>query len=155
MEKKKLIIVGTTHEQQKASDAGSILDKKLRHYVRRYGVSVVIEEWKFEDDKTVGKLLADSLSIAWCNAGTPLEEQFETYDPYPIWLDDGSCEPERPYGPIEAQVRREAYMIDKINSAMNDHAVGVFVCGMGHMHSVSEKLHQGGYEVEGFSCLDR
>lgn len=154
MEKKKLIIVGTTHEQQKAAEAGSILNRKLRHYVRRYGASVVIEEWRFEDDKTVGKLIADSLSIAWCNAGTPKEEQFETYDPRPVWLDDGSCETELPYGPIEAQIKRESYMIDMINSAMTDQAAGVIVCGLGHMHSLSEKLHQAGYEVAGFSCLD-
>jgi hypothetical protein len=150
---KKVIVVGTTHEQQMNAETSSMLERKLRHYVRGYGASIIIEEWKFEDDKTIGKRIADSLSIVWCNAGTP-PEQFETYGPHPVWMDDGSCETERPYGPIEVQIRRESYMVDRICFSMTGHETGIFVCGMGHMHSISEKLHRAGYEVDGFSCLE-
>jgi hypothetical protein len=150
---KKVIVVGTNHGKQEVSEKPTLFERKLRNYVERAHVSVIIEEWKFDDDKTIGKRIADSLSIAWCNAGPPMQEQFKTYEPCPLWL-DASCVTELRYGPIEAQIKREAYMIDRICSAMTDHAVGLFVCGMAHMHSISEKLHSAGYDVDGYDCLD-
>jgi hypothetical protein len=149
---KKVIVVGTLHEQQMIEGVGTIFEERLRSYIRRSNVSIVIEEWKFDDDQTLGKRLADDLAIAWRNAGTPKQEEFETYGPCPLWL-DSSCVTERPYGPIEAQVRRESYMIDRICAEMTDHTAGLFICGIAHLHSISEKLHQVGYKVEGVSCL--
>lgn len=148
---KKVIIVGTNHGKQEVSEKPTLFERKLRNYIERARVSVIIEEWKLDDDNTIGKRIADSLSIAWCNACPPKQEQFETNDPYPVWL-DGSRETELRYGPIEAQINREAYMIDRICLAMTDHAVGLFVCGMAHMHSISEKLHRAGYGVDGYDC---
>ena len=152
-DQKKIVIVGTFHEKQRISDTPSIFEKKLRNYVGRAGASIIIEEHRFEDDKTIGKRISDELSIAWSNSGPPNLKRFETCDPCRFLL-DGDWVTERRYGPIEAQIERESYMIDKICSAMADHAVGIFVCGMAHMHSVSEKLHRTGYDVEGVDCSD-
>ena len=149
---KGIIIFGTTHQQQEVNNTPSIFEKKIRNYILRDNVSIIMEEWKFGDTQTLGKQIADSMSIAWCNAGTPNQEEFRTDNPCPIWL-DGSCMTESSYGPIEVQIKREAYMIDKIQQAIAEHQVGLFVCGMAHLHSISEKLHLAGYEVSGSSCL--
>jgi hypothetical protein len=148
---KKIIVVGTTHDEQRASNIGTVLEKRL-DYITKNHATIIIEEWTYGDFSTIGSRIAEAKSLEWCNAGTPLDEEFETFLPQPLWI-DGDCLTHHPYGPMSAQIKREAYMIKEIMRSMTDHKTGIFICGMAHLHSICEKLYLAGFNVEGFSVF--
>ncbi len=141
-------VFGTTHELQREGCESAEFPQRLEHEVRRRRATIIIEEWKIGENNTVGKQIADKLGIDWCNADTPLTEPYETFDPSPLWLDCG-CVTHRDYGPIEHQILREEWMIARISEAMVMHEASVFVCGIAHLQSISEKLHRSGFDVKG------
>jgi hypothetical protein len=53
----------------------------------------------------------------------------------------------REYGPFDRQENRERYMLRRIVAEMSAHTAGLFVVGLAHIHSLSQKLQQARFEV--------
>ena len=54
-------------------------------------------------------------------------------------------------GPLPALVRREEYMVAQVQESIDGKNRGLFIVGQAHLHSMSEKLLDAGYEVEAFN----
>ena len=89
------------------------------------------------------------LGTRYLNVGTPPIGELKTAD---AWFDPSKDPPMviNRYGPIEIQIRREHLMVEAIKTVMAGRETGLMVVGMAHLHSLSEKLTQSGFEVEGF-----
>jgi hypothetical protein len=147
---KSIVVIGTTHEFQGVLDLETCLAKNLVAFARSDKPTVLLEEWRSNGDKTVGMLVAKSLGVDWQLVDTP---GLRNYSPCPLWV-NGECLSHYPYGPIDVQMKRENLMVAAVINSLSDHDRAIFVCGVAHLHSVMEKLHLRGYEVEGFSCLE-
>lgn len=144
----KVIVLGTNHEIQERDYKGTNeFHAVVGYIIREWQVDIVMEEWTSTKGSTVGQRLASDLNIQWLNVGTPSDSQFKTDIPL--------CDPmEMPpmvidrYGPLSVQIKREEHMVTEIQKAMNEKHCGLFIVGQAHLHSMSEKLLNAGYEVE-------
>jgi hypothetical protein len=57
------------------------------------------------------------------------------------------------YGPLDRQENRERRMLQNIQTAMELHQVGLFLVGLGHLHSMSNKLLAANFNVTAFEWL--
>jgi hypothetical protein len=55
------------------------------------------------------------------------------------------------YGPLDVQERREAHLAARIADAMKPYEVGLFVVGLGHLHSMLVKIRVAGFDVRAYS----
>jgi hypothetical protein len=147
--KKRIIILGTNHCVQASDYSGTTYSKNLlSSLLRKHQSQVLFEEWQVpEFVQTIGKGLAVEYGLPWENLGTPDEPEFAT--------DEVLCNSEVPvavraYGPIQNQINRERFMLDKIVRLMINHNDGFFICGLSHIHSMAEKLITVGFDVEGY-----
>jgi hypothetical protein len=146
---KKIVILGTNHSVQAPSHENTTLFKNLlRCLLRKHGAQAIFEEWEVPElIQTVGSILANECGLPWENVGTPKEPEFAT--------DEVLWGPEMPvavhaYGPIQNQINRERFMLDKITQVMADHSDGLFICGLSHIHSMAERLIGVGFDVEAY-----
>jgi hypothetical protein len=147
----KVIVFGTSHDIQKNDFYGTNEFRAVLEYVIRvWQVNFVMEEWTSTKGSTVGQRLASDLNIQWFNVGTPSIAEFETqiplFDPMeqpPMIIDRLS--------PLSVHIKREGYMVTEIQRAMFGRDCGLFIVGLAHLQSMSEKLLNGGFEVEAFN----
>jgi hypothetical protein len=145
---KRIVILGTNHRAQAHYDEQP---NELRNILRcllmvHSGIQVIFEEWDPSGlVSTEGSIMAKENGLSWENVGTPDEPRFHTggklkQPPIPVVL----CT----YGPLENQIRREQYFLDRIKSIMSSRDHGLFVCGLSHIQSMGEKLLNLGFAVE-------
>jgi hypothetical protein len=148
---KTVVIVGTNHRVQGCDYKDTQLFKQVLVCLltKHSDIDSIFEEW--EQPKlwsTVGCNLAHEQNLPWDSVGTPNEPRFEAYGV----LREPSCSVAIPmYGPIQNQVNREQFFIKKINEIMANHNHGLFICGLNHVHSMSEKLTALGFGVETYT----
>jgi hypothetical protein len=118
-----------------------------------------MEEWSETKGPSFASTLVSS-PVFYKNVGTPLEEQFQTYrlpinhPSYMGTLDDcDECPSMSEYGPLHRQENRERKMLQNIQTAMEEHRVGLFLIGLGHLHSMSNKLIAADFAVTAFEWL--
>ena len=158
MPSKQVIALGTYHEAQRI---GHELNSKFAAVVslvsESHGAQILLEEWWYHADQSFASTLATS-GLEWKNVGTPEETRFETsvgglnchpptYDPTKPNLQE--------YGPLDAQERRESYMIERIGVFMEPYEVGLFIVGLAHLHSILCKLRVAGFDARGYSWIEQ
>lgn len=147
----KVIVLGTNHDLQEKDYGGTNEFRDVVHYlIREWQVEIVMEEWTSTRGGTVGQRLASELRIEWFNVGTPGSADFKTDSP----LFDPMEEPPLViyrFSPLAVHIRREEYMIVGIRKTMVGKSCGMFIVGLAHLQSISEKLLNAGFEVEAFS----
>jgi hypothetical protein len=118
--------------------------------LKKHETEAIFEEWIVpEPTQTIGSILANECGLSWRNVGTPKRPEFETDEMLLLgW-------PEMPvavctYGPIQNQINREQFMLDKITQDMADRNSGLFICGLSHVHSITEKFIGRGFDTEGY-----
>ncbi len=144
---KRIVILGTNHRAQAHYEGmGNELRNILTCLLTVHGrTEVIFEEWDHSGWPTEGSVVAQERGLAWENVGTPDKPEFNTggklkNPPVPVII----CT----YGPLENQIRREQYFLDRIGSILNSRDHGLFVCGLAHIQSMGEKLLNLGFEVE-------
>lgn len=154
--KKRIVVVGINHRVQGHSqlDGGTnefrnVLECLLEEHS---GIQVIFEEWGFVDwvnpgPLSVGNVLANELGLPWENVGTPDRPEFQTTGRFHCPKVSGDV---FTYGPIENQIYRENHFTKRIEKIMADRNAGLFVCGLAHLHSMSEKLRRSGFAVEAY-----
>jgi hypothetical protein len=159
---KRVVILATEHGcQQNGNGNNGALAERLSLLIDRFAVSLLMEEWSETKAPSFASTLVSS-SVSYMNVGTPSEEQFHTYR-FPInhpsymgTLDDcDECPSMSEYGPLDRQENREQRMLQNIRTAMEPHPVGLFLVGLGHLHSMSNKLVAAGFTVTAFEWLGR
>jgi hypothetical protein len=147
----KVVILATNHEiQEKDYNGTSEFRTVLDYLLRVWQVEIVMEEWTSSKGQTVGQRFAIDNSLRWFNVGTPSDAQFKTYIPLYDPMEEPPMVIHR-YGPLEAHIKREDYMATRIQESMAGLNCGLFIVGLAHLHSMSERLLKSGFEVEGFS----
>jgi hypothetical protein len=148
---KRIVVVGTNHQVQAVGTPRAPMFKQVLACLltKHSDIGVIFEEW--EQPKlwdTVGYILAKERSLPWGNVGTPDDPQFEAYDV----LREPACSLAiHMYGPIQNQTNRERFFLERINEIMANHNDGLFICGLNHVHSMSEKLMTLGFGVEAYT----
>jgi len=158
---KRVVVFGTTHAlQEKENPQNPELQRCLSYLTEKFAVTIIMEEWADYCAESLASTLAND-RIDYTNVGTPSEEQFHTFENAPINYPGhdgtlGPCE-DAPqfyeYGPLDKQENREQRMTQNIQNAMKDHSVGVFIVGLAHLHSMSAKLKQAGFNVAAYTWI--
>jgi len=107
---------------------------------------------------SLASALAGSLNISYKDVGTPQEDQFQSFCNAPINYPGhngtlGPCQDAPPfleYGPLGKQENREQRMAHNIQDEMKNHSVGLFIVGLAHLHSMSKRLNQAGFNVAAY-----
>jgi hypothetical protein len=156
---KRVAVFGTAHGLQAKGDArNSELQSRLLYLVGRFDATIIMEEWASDCPPSLASTLANE-RVAYKNVGTPTEEQFRTFCNAPINHPShdgtlGPCE-DAPqfyeYGPLEKQENREQRMVQNIQDKMENHCVGLFIVGLAHVHSISSKLKDAGFNVAAYT----
>jgi hypothetical protein len=157
MPHKQVIALGTYHNAQLHGHAlNSRLAGAIALIREKYGMQIILEEWWDSQESFAATLV--TMELEWENIGTPITEDFETF------RDGLNChppthDPREPilpeYGPLEAQERREGYMVERVKEFMEPHQVGLLIIGLAHLHSVLSKLKSIGFDVRGYSWLEQ
>jgi hypothetical protein len=157
MRPKQIIILATTHQLQRN---GHTLNARLRGAIdlvqQQCPIEIIFEEWWYMEEPSFASTLATG-TLKYENVGTPDEPRFKTLTEClnnnpptynPAW-------PRLPeYGPLDAQERREQYMVSRITELMKPYDAGLFIVGLAHLHSTFCKLIQTGFEVSGYSWME-
>lgn len=147
----KVIVLGTNHEVQEKDYSGTNEFRAVIEYlVRERQVEFLMEEWASNKGSTVGQRLALNLNIPWLNVGTPDKAEFKTNSPLFDPMEEQPIVIHR-FSPLRTHIKREEYMANEIHKAMVGRTCGMFIVGLAHLHSMSERLLKAGYEVEAFS----
>ena len=150
----KVIVLGTNHDVQEKDYKGTNEFRRVLEYVIRvWQPQVVMEEWTSTKGSTVGqRLVAElklkrKLEVEWANVGTPSQPKFETL---PTLFDPLETPPMvlNRYGSLDVQMEREEYMLNQLAQSMQGMECGLFIVGLAHLHSMSEKLLARDFEVE-------
>lgn len=162
---KNVVMLATVHEYQMlGSNRNSELGERLAYLKSKFNVQVVLEEWSEQQGQSFAATFAAKSGLAWANVGTPDEEQFRTYRCPPINhpAHDGALQPpdwDAPsmseYGPFKTQEARENEMTKNIRAEMENRQSALFVLGLAHLHSLLSKLLVLGFNVTGYSWLQR
>jgi hypothetical protein len=156
MQNKLVVALATFHQLQKNGHPTNARFRSALELVRSsHPFEVITEEWWYETEPSFASTL-QTLTLKWENVGTPDEPQFETWrrglNCHP--MDHVQSKPMLPeYGPLEVQHRREAYMTARIVDVMKPYSVGLFIVGLGHLHSMLTSLHNSGFDVKGYSWV--
>ena len=151
---KLVVALATFHQLQENKQALNGRFRAAIELVRgEHPFEIIMEEWRPQSESSFAATLQGP-ALKWENVGTPAEPRFKTWSRglncYPPDFDPSS--PRMPeYGPLEVQERREAYMTDRISEAMKPYRVGMFIVGLGHLHSMLVKLRIAGFSVKGYS----
>lgn len=158
---KTIVMLGTVHRlQQKGNPLSGELDSRLGYLAGKFQVQVILEEWTDKRPSSAADF-ARSIGVGWSNVGTPDEEMFRTLACPPVNHPghDGTLEPDEDapsmleYGPIDKQENREARMLSNIRDEMSNYDVGLFMVGLGHLHSMASKLLAASFHVVAYSWL--
>lgn len=143
-------MLGTTHQIQERDYENTEKFKRVVAYLCiHFGVQIVIEEATSTKSDTVGRRFATERNIDWLSVVTASIADLKTAARLiDIW--QGSMIFIRRYGPIDVQTRRECLMLEEIKIAMKGKEIGLLILGWAHLHSMSERLAQSGFEVEAF-----
>jgi hypothetical protein len=155
MPPKQIIALGVQHNLQlKGHPLNDRFGQVISSVREKYLVQIILEEW-VNDRQSFGSTV-DSSKLKWRNVGTPDDERFETYA-YGLNTDPMRYDPKKPmvqeYGPFDVHEEREKYMVDRIKEAMEPYSVGLFIVGLGHLHSTLPKLKTVGFDIRGYSWL--
>jgi hypothetical protein len=146
----KVVVFGTNHDVQEKDYKGTNEFRSVLEYIIRvWQVELVMEEWTSTKGSTVGKRLASGLHVQPLNVGTPSTAEFKTDIPLFDPMEEPPMVISR-HSPLAVQIKREEYMVTEIQKAMIGRSCGLFIVGLAHLHSMSEKLLKAGYEVEAF-----
>lgn len=128
--------------------------------IQEFDCTVAMEEWGYDQDKSLLENFAERDNIEYANIGTGSEDAFATFFPIQHPGYHGSLKRLRPnapsmneYGPPLNQESREKEMCRNIDKAMLMHDCGIAVIGFAHTHSMTMKLYYAGYEVETFNWI--
>jgi hypothetical protein len=157
---KRVVVLGTGHEYQMLGHKlGQHLRQRLSFLIERFAATKIMEEWT-EGEPSVASELAKG-PLKYKNVGTPQEAAFETYHCHPVNHPShdgvlGTCE-DAPsmseHGPLDKQENRERRMLQNIQHEMESHNVGLFIVGLVHLHSMSMKLKEAGFNVAAYSWV--
>jgi hypothetical protein len=152
---KRVVVFGTTHGLQEQGDSqNSEFQSRLYYLIRQFAATVIMEEWASDRPPSFASSLANDRA-AYRGVGTPPEEQFRTFANAPINYPGhngklGPCE-DAPqfyeYGPLDKQENRERRMVQNIRDAMKE----LFIVGLAHLHSISAKLKEAGFNVAAYT----
>ena len=150
---KSVVVLGTYHQLQRK---GHEFNERLRaaiQLVRDENKFQITEEWWTKPIESFASTFK-SATLKWENVD-PEEPQFETWgrglNCHSLPMYDSSKPRIPEYGPLDVQERREAYMAARIADLMQPHSVGMFIVGLGHLHSMLIKIRTAGFNVKGFS----
>jgi hypothetical protein len=157
---KRVVILATEHGCQQNGNANNgALAERVLLLIERFALTLLMEEWSETKPPSFASTLVSS-TVSYKNVGTPSEEQFRTYclpinhPSYVGTLDDcDECPSMSEYGPLDRQENRERKMLQNIRMAMEEHRVGLFLVGLGHLHSMSGKLRDADFAVTAFEWL--
>jgi hypothetical protein len=155
---KRVITLGTYHEAQRI---GHALNPKFAGVIslmrESYGAQIILEEWWYHTERSFASTLSTS-DLEWKNVGTPDEIRFET-SVGGLNCHPPTHDPRKPilqeYSPLDAQERREGYMVERIGILMEPYKVGLFIVGLAHLHSILCKLAVAGFDARGYSWIDQ
>jgi hypothetical protein len=155
----RIVLLGTSHGIQKNGDPlNTELQARLSYLIRRFAATIIVEEWAHDCPPSFASTLASD-RVAYKNVSPRPEEQYRTFCNAPINHPAhngtlGPCE-DAPqfyeYGPLDKQENREKKMVTNVQEAMKDHRVGIFVVGLAHVHSISAKLREAGFNVAAYT----
>lgn len=147
----KVIVLGTNHDIQEKDYKGTNEFRAVLEYIIRvWQIELVMEEWTSTKGSTAGHRLASDLNIQWFNVGTPSIEEFKTDIPLCDPMEEPPIVIDR-LGPLSVHIKREGFMVTEIQKAMIGRNCGLFIVGLAHLQSMSEKLLNLGFEVEAFN----
>jgi hypothetical protein len=158
---KRIIVFGTDHDrQEEGRDANAGLEQQLVYLIREFAVTIVMEEWSDRRDRSfVDTRCGGNWELPYKNVGTPSSDgQFQTIIPPQVrhpghdgtLLADEGAPALTEYGPLDKQENREVRMVENIKNQMLDHRVGLLIVGLGHLHSISRKLQDAGFNVASY-----
>jgi hypothetical protein len=158
---KRLVVFGTAHELQNGGNIHNAeFERRLLFLIKAFKVTTLMEEWTFDRPVSFACQLAKN-HLAYKNVGTDSEARFRTFVNAPINYPGhdgtlGPCE-EAPaimeYGPLDNQENREKRMIQNIHGEMENHSAGLFIVGLAHLHSMSARLKESGFDVAAYSWI--
>jgi hypothetical protein len=143
---KKVVILGTNNGVQKFDyQQSGQFREVLACLLESHDVQVILEETDWYTE-TVGNKLARERNLPWESVRTP-----DTPDFGPTCeVESGMRVAMVAFGPIHKQTNRERVMQNRIAEFMAGYSRGLFVCGLGHIQSMSEKLSSSGFDVEAY-----
>jgi hypothetical protein len=151
---KLVVALATFHQLQQNGHPFNARFRAAIQLVRNeHPFEIMMEEWRPTPEPSFASTLQSS-TLKWENVGTPDEPQFKTWSRglncHPPDYDSSS--PRMPeYGPLEVQERREAYMATRISESMKPYRTGLFIVGLGHLHSMLARVRIAGFDVKGYS----
>jgi hypothetical protein len=158
---KRLVVLGTMHNLQLVGHhQNAEFLERLLFLIEKFSVTAIMEEWTEDQPPSVASQLAGG-PVRYKDVGTPHESAFRTYQFHPINHPAhdgilGSCfdaPSMSEYGPIDRQQNREQRMVTNIRGEMEGHRAGIFIVGLAHLHSMSTKLKEAGFNVSAYSWL--
>jgi hypothetical protein len=157
MSSKQVIALGIQHHVQlKGHPLNARFGQVIALIRENYAIQIIMEEWT-DAHPSFGSTV-DTATLKWKNVGTPKEKRFETCA-YGLNTDptryDGNKPMLQEYGPLDVHELRERYMVDRIKEAMEPCNGGLFIVGLGHLHSMLSKLKSVGFDVRGYSWMEQ
>ena len=156
---KRLVILATAHEVQLAGHPlNHDLGIRVEYLCRAFNIHLVMEEWTKSKRSFLEGFARAKTALTWEDVGTPAGEEFSTYRCPPLNHPghDGTLPPDQDapsmaeYGPYRQQEKREIQMVENICAKMEQHASGLVVVGVAHLHSLLTKLRNRNFEVVGY-----
>ena len=158
--KKRVVLFGIEHGcEVDGSSKNGELGSRLKFLIESFGVTTLMEEWTEEREPSYPSRIFPE--IEYKNVGTPQDDEFLTYQCHQIDHPAhegilGPCE-EAPsmseYGPLDKQENRERQMTRNVIEQMAHHHVGLIILGLAHLHSMSLKLKEAGFNVTAYAWL--
>lgn len=158
---KNVVMLATVHQYQILGNGlSSELEKRLAYLRSKFNAQSVMEEWSEKCEESVAKDFATKSGLHWANVGTPDDPQYRTYSGlinYPGHNGTLRWDPHAPsmdeYGPFANQEAREDRIAKNVQVEMESYESGIFILGIGHMHSLFGKSLSLGLKVTGYSWL--
>lgn len=155
---KRVVLLGTEHSCQFVGNSGNAdLRIRLDFLGKQFESTILMEEWSEKGAPS----FASTLGMTYENVGTGSEQEYQTYPnsiQYPGYIDgtldhDASHPSMAEYGQLDHQENRERAMVEHVCKAMAGHHVGILLVGLGHLHSMSQKLLAANFNVSAFQWL--
>ena len=139
---KKIVLLGTNHAVQYRC---ALFKEVIKSLLERHESRTILEEVDW-CEATMGHQVASEGGLLWHPACPPANDEFGPTNE----IEAGMPIPIHRFGPIHRQTNRERFMQKRISEAMAEHDSGLFICGLGHLQSMAEKLISSGFEVEAY-----
>src|SRR5713226_9650398 len=140
---RKITILGTNHAVQ--YHCTGQFKEVIKSLLKRHESQIILEEVDWCEE-TVGRRVAVEGELPWRPARPPDTSEFAPTDE----IESGMAIDIHKFGPIYRQTNRERFMQDRITETMVGYDSGLFICGLGHLQSMAEKLISSGFEVEAY-----